>query len=73
MWMAKWSSDLNVAVARDCGMELSCFVFTKDGPLFPVLKDLQKEALKRFSLAFKQFEQLLSLLSHNYIQVTSLS
>lgn len=45
---------------------ITSFTFTKDGRVYPLLKEI-KEALKHFSLAFIEFEQVLSwlpLLSH---------
>ena len=38
------------------------FPFIKDGPVYPVLKQIRKAALKHLSIAFRVFNQLLSWL-----------
>lgn len=49
------------------------FPSVKDGPVCPLLKEIQKEALKHSSSAFREFKQLLSQLPLRYSQVSSLS
>lgn len=41
-------TDLLAAAARNCGADLSPFLFVKGGPVYPMLKALRKEALKPF-------------------------
>ena len=49
------------------------FLFVKDGQVYPMLKEIRKEALKHLSLAFIEFEQLLSWLPLRDFWVISLS
>ena len=45
----------------------------KDGPVYPMLKEIRKEALKHLSLAFREIYQLLSWLLLRHSWVISLS
>ena len=49
------------------------FPLVKDGPVYPMLKEIIKEALKLLSLTFGEFERLLSWLLLRYFRVISLS
>lgn len=48
------------------------FPHVKDGPVFPMLEEMRKEASKHLSLAFREFKPLLSGLPLRYFQVISL-
>lgn len=45
--------------AINYGIELSPFLFIKDGPACPMLKEARKEAQKYLSLIFRELKQLL--------------
>lgn len=53
---------LNAAAARNRGTALFPFLWSKDGPVYPTLKEITKEALRHLSLAFRDFKQLFSWL-----------
>lgn len=46
-------------------------LFVKDGPVYPMMKEIRKEAMKHLALAFRNFDQLLSWLPLRYFQVMS--
>ena len=50
-----------------CWDAIISFPFVKDGKVYPMLKEIKKEAL--ISLAFRKFDQLLSWLSFRYFRV----
>ena len=45
------------------------FPFIKEGPVYPMLNEVWKEALKQLSLAIREFEQTLSWLPLRHFQV----
>lgn len=53
---------LNAAAAKNHGTALLPFLWVKDGPVYPMLKEITKEASRHLSFALRDFTQLFSWL-----------
>lgn len=53
---------LNAAAAKNHGTALLPFLWIKDGPVYPMLKEITKEASRHLSFALRDFKQLFSWL-----------